>query len=287
MERETIETAANPVTYEGAMPICQAEQNQFQWLGDYTRAAQHLAGFGDADHEEFPELVEEILPNLFEFDIVDGEPVPTWEPISEAGERLKSVAMHLTGGERPIFEEGFRNSTWQGAVIGTGGADGTVTGILARSIYDNTERDYSDELLNQEITRIPADDGVNPTRDDGVRWLPLVQGEFDVPVLTMHTLGDFYVPFVHQQLYRERAIEHENADLLVQRAIRAPGHCDFSGAEIATAVGDFLAWVNEGDKPAGDDDAILEPESVADPQFGCEHTNDMLSEGRDDLPQCE
>lgn len=292
VERETLETARYPVAYEGALPLCQAEQNQFYWLGDYTRVAQELAGLGHLPHADFQQNLPTIVSNLFV--ATSGE--DAYVPKNEAGQRLKDIAMNLTGGERPIFDEGFTSPTWQGAVLGTGGADGTITGILAKNFYDNTDRVYRwtsgpqftghERAFTAKVDRVHADLGVNPLQDDGVRWLPLVQGDFDVPVLTMHTLGDFFVPFVHQQLYREGAETHGNEDLLVQRAIRAPGHCGFSGSEFSTALVDLVTWVNSGVKPGGD--SVLDPEVVADDQYGCAYTaNDASTPSRATLPQCD
>ena len=290
VEKETRYTARYPVRYEGAMPLCQSEQNEFDWLGDYTRVAQELAGYGDYPQDQFQELLPLILDELFV--AVQGE--NAWEPKGEAGERLFRIAEKLTGGERPIFEYGFRVGGLQYAVLGTGGSDGTLNGILSRNVYDNTWRFYRwtdgrritwDEWrFNRQVDRERADLLANPIRTDGVRWLPLVKGNFDVPVLTMHTLGDFYVPFKHQQLYRKRAELRGNGDLLVQRAIRAPSHCDFSGTEIATATIDWLTWVNGGPKPGGDE--VLDPKVVADPDYGCQFTNNALSVGRENLPAC-
>jgi hypothetical protein len=292
VDRENMERTAYPVDYEGALPFCQAEQNQFQWLGDYTRVVQRLSGFSNEPYEDFQTLLPSMLVNLFE---TDGDGNVTWVPANENGERVKEIAMDLTGGDRPIFYEfGFPSTGLQYAVLGTGGRGGDINGILARNSYDNTDREYRwtdgdqmtvDEMnFNDAFVRISADEGVNPLRDDGVRWLPLVEGDFDVPVMTLHTLGDFYVPFRHQQLYREGAIENGAEDILVQRAIRAPSHCDFTGSEISTALVDWLTWVNGGPKPDGD--VVLEPEVVADPEYGCDHTINDSSRDRSALPQC-
>ena len=290
VEREAIETARYSVTYDGAAPLCQAEQNQFDWLGDYARVAQHLAGYGDAPYEDFQTYLPAILAELFQ--AVNDE--DAWLPAPGAGERLKEVAVQLTGGERPIFRDfGYRIGTWQYAVLGTGGRDGDINGILARNAYDNTDRSYrwtdgrmtpEERVFNAQMDRVKADRGVNPVRDDGVRWLPLVHGDFDVPVLTMHTLGDFYVPFRHQQLYRERAKANGSQDLLVQRAIRAPSHCDFSATEISTVISDLFAWVNEGTVPGGDE--VLDPDVVAADDYGCAFTNNLGSANRSALPAC-
>ena len=53
--------------------------------------------------------------------------------------------------------------------------------------------------------------------------------------------------------YRRKAVAAGRGDLLVQRAIRAPGRCQFSDAELTTAWSDLAAWVRDGKKPAGDD----------------------------------
>jgi hypothetical protein len=296
VERENMQRTRYPVPYAGAAPLCQAEQNQFQWLGDYTRLAMTLAGYGYMPYERYPELIGAldgsgapgpIVTNLFKVDAETGQ--STWEPANLNGERLKAMAMQLTGGERPIFENGF-GSRYQITVLSGGGDDGTIRGILGANVYDNTDRDYrwtdgaeptAEELaFNEAMMRQSADRSANPPRNDGVRWLPEVHGDFDVPVLTMHTLGDFYVPFVHQQLYRQGAIRNGNDHLLVQRAIRAPGHCDFSAEETQQALTDWLNWVNGGDKPAGD--VVLDPVTVADDNYGCTFTTPQ----RDGLPAC-
>ncbi|WP_193074808.1 alpha/beta hydrolase [Pseudomonas sp. FME51] len=287
VDRENMERTLNKVPYAGAMPMCQAEQNQFQWLGDYPRVMMELSGYGDADYSDFQDLLPQMLGTLFNF----SGSSPDWRsPRGVAGERLIAAARNLTGGERPIFEQGFAVDMWQFAVLGTGGSEGDIEGILARNGYGNEDQVYrwtsdseptGDELtFNENIARVSADEDANLKRKDGVRWIPLIQGDFDVPVLTLHTLGDFYVPFRHQQLYREGAEEYGNEDLLVQRAIRATGHCEFSNQEITRAMNDWLDWVNDDDKPAGDE--VLDPAMVADADYGCTFTNPQ----RPGLPTC-
>jgi len=139
-------------------------------------------------------------------------------------------------------------------------------------VYETRGDSPTNEELefNARITRVAAHEHANDLREDGVRWIPHVNGDFDVPVLTMHTLGDFYVPFLHQQRYREGAELYGKQDLLVQRAIRAAGHCEFSAEEYTRAINDWLTWVNDGIKPAGDE--VLDASVVADASYGCNFT---------------
>jgi hypothetical protein len=118
-------------------------------------------------------------------------------------------------------------------------------------------------------------DGANGPRSDGLRWIPKVNGEFSIPVLSLHTLGDLYVPFVMEQVYRRRAMEKGSADRLVQRAIRGVGHCEFTYAEQATAFEALAKWEQEGTKPEGDD--VLDAKKLADPNYGCKFTQNTYN----------
>ncbi|MDN5750011.1 MAG: hypothetical protein L0H64_16110 [Pseudonocardia sp.] len=55
--------------------------------------------------------------------------------------------------------------------------------------------------------------------------------------------------------------------LLVPRAVRTTGHCEFSAVEAGTAWDDLVDWVEDGARPDGDD--VLDAETVADPAYGC------------------
>ena len=90
-------------------------------------------------------------------------------------------------------------------------------------------------------------------------------------MLTLHNLGDLFVPVLNQVEYAKRVIAQGKSDLLVQRAIRGVAHCGFTGNELASAFLDLVAWVNGGQKPAGDD--FSDPAEVAAPDFGCQFTD--------------
>jgi hypothetical protein len=94
-----------------------------------------------------------------------------------------------------------------------------------------------------------------------------VFGKPRVPVLTLHGIGDLYGPLESEQIYAGEVAANGKSDLLVQRAIRTTGHCEFSAVEAGAAWDDLVAWTNGGPKPAGD--AVADPAAVADPTFGC------------------
>ena len=78
-------------------------------------------------------------------------------------------------------------------------------------------------------------------------------GSLSAPMLTLHGTGDLFVPISQEQQYRTAVESRGKGDFLVQRAIRAPGHCEFSDEEIQQAMADLVEWVETGKKPAGDD----------------------------------
>jgi len=168
---------------------------------------------------------------------------------------------------------------------GTFGSDGTVSGILNRSVIDTTAYTYvidgdptGSAALNAAAQKwVPAPDA-NRWRTDGLRWIPMVHGEFKIPVVSIHTLGDLFVPFSMQQVYQKRAAAKGNSGMLVQRAIRGASHCDFTTAEQVDAFEAMIKWERDGIKPAGDD--VVTPATVAATSYGCKFTKNTL--GPDD-----
>ncbi|HEY8606198.1 MAG TPA: alpha/beta hydrolase [Noviherbaspirillum sp.] len=285
VEQETLRTAINKVRYSGAVPVCGVlgDTELFNYFAAYQTAAQHFAGmpattFPTPDFEKLrPALVSALWTSY---------PATT----TPQGDKLKAAVMHLTGGPRPIFEEGFRIKVLQDILWNGFGADGTINGILNRNNLDTTRIVYQldsdpaisaeEAAFNRDVFRIKGTPDANRQRSDGLRWIPAVNGQFDVPVVTLHTLGDMYVPFRMEQLYNERARANGSDKWLVQRAIRAPSHCDFSVAEQVAAFQAMADWEQRGVKPSGDD--VMTQSVVADPNYGCTYT--INTPGPDDLP---
>ena len=280
VEAETLATARNKVRYDGALPMCGVlgDTELFDHFAAYQLAAQQLAGLPAT---KFPTTNWAAISGDVRLSLFNS--ATAYVPATPQGERLKTIVMNLTGGPRPIFDEGFANPTLQNILWAGFGSPGNINGILPsdKSVIDTNRIRYRfnapepvQDAFNVGIARATADADANPLQANGLRWVPKVQAEFSVPVLTLHTLGDMYVPFMMEQIYLQRARQKGTAANLVQRAIRAPGHCDFTAAEQARGFADLVKWVEAGVKPAGDD--VLTPAVVAQPNYGCAFTDNTL-----------
>ncbi len=125
-------------------------------------------------------------------------------------------------------------------------------------------------VLNREILRVREDPDANPEKLIELELIPTLTGNLHVRTVSMHTLGDLFVPFSMQQIYARRTQLWGQDDMLVNRAIRAAQHCEFSVTEQERAFADMLGWVDQGVKPTGD--RILDRSTVQDESFGCQFT---------------
>jgi hypothetical protein len=273
-------------TYDAALPICGVlgDYALFDYFLDFNAAAQQIGtGSSSFPVEPFQYIgvtVPQIKANL--------ESVPGGWPVflNAGGQNLKSLTALRSGGFRPNFEEAwFFWNTFPEIATGPGNflfdlgiGDGTFVRTPGVAL-DNQDVVYQfdgdpnltpdEQALNDGIVRVSPDAaGRNP---DGLSQVPVISGDIDIPVLTLHNLGDLFVPVHNEVEYASRVEAQGKSDLLVQRAIRGVLHCDFTASEFSTAFLDLVAWLEAGIKPGGDE--WLDPASVADPLFGCAYTN--------------
>ena len=274
-----------PRSFDGALAICGAigDYALFDYFLDFNVAAQQLG----TSASQFPVdsaiyigvTVPAIKAGLEAFS-------GAWPFVLTAdGENLKNLTELRSGGERPNYDEAF--AFWNSIPTATGPGnflfnvglgDGTLPrapGVGVDNIgvvyqFDGDPALSSDEQdLNNNVARVAADPQArNP---NGLAQVPVVSGDIGIPVLTLHNLGDLFVPVNNEIAYAERVASHGKSDLLVQRAIRGVLHCDFTAAEFSTAFVNLATWVEAGIKPAGDD--FLDPIQVADSSFGCAFTD--------------
>lgn len=261
-----------PKLYDGALPMCgvMGDCDLFDYFFDYHVVAQWLTETEVA--YPYPlDYVTDIIPDMKLKLGGPGFPLT----LSAEGEKLRTATKYFSGGDRPFFDLSFM--LW-GNFLFTVGLDGTLGGIAPGNVMGNMDAVYqldddpaiSDEEqdLNEQVLRVEPDpQGRHP---NGLAHIPAISGNINIPVLSLHTIGDLFVPFLMEQIYAERVATQGKSDLLVQRAIRDVNHCGFTAAEQESAFADLVNWVVNGVKPAGDD--VLDPEEVADPEFGCNFT---------------
>ncbi len=287
VEAETLATAVNKVRYHAALPMCgvMADAELFNRFAGMQVAAQALAGVPSHPVAQWAGVQAQVSSSLFTSFPTSAS--PSLPIITTAkGAQFASVVKNLTGGERPMFAQGFEYGGSYRLAYGGFGGDGTINGILTQNNLDTQALRYTIDgeleatsALNASAQKLTAQPDANRLRRDGLRWIPVVNGAFKVPVLSIHTLGDMYVPFAMQQSYARRAAARGSSALLVQRAQRGAAHCDFTVAEQVESFEALAKWEQGGPKPAGDD--VLTAAVVAAPSYGCTFTNNKS--GPDDV----
>lgn len=279
VDEENITAAQYKVRYNGAVPMCGVlgDTELYDFFAAYQAAAMQLAG---TPATTWP------VTNWVAVEPAVKNALFTTFPsaLTTQGQQLKQVVKNLTGGERPLFDIGFMGP-YTGTAWGTFGRDGKIQGILnedvistERFVYqfdDNPALSSEEQVFNTSIFRVKATPDANRMRTDGLRWVPKTNARISVPVVTIHTLGDMYVPFSMEQIYKRRADALGTSQWLVQRAVRGVSHCDFSIAEQTAAFDAMALWEQNGVKPEGD--KILDPAVVGSPSFGCRFTDNTMS----------
>ena len=181
---------------------------------------------------------------------------------------------------RPLFDQGwlFWNAVAGDFLFGLGVGDGTLPrqpGVavqnadVAYQFDTNPALSGAETVFNNLVQRVTADPQAR--HNNGLANVPPTTGDLKIPMLTLHTLGDLFVPFHMEQEYARRVAAKGHAGNLVQRATRDYGNCTFSATELVTTFVDLVKWVEGGIKPAGDN--VLDPSAVANPNFGCTFTD--------------
>ena len=281
IDAEAQANAINKVKYAGAVPMCGVlgDTELFNYFAGYQVVAQQLAGFPITS---FPTTDFAALTPTIKSALWSSFPTQT----NAQGDKLKNVVMNLSGGARPFYAEGWANASNQNNIFSALGGDGTISGILNQNVLDTTQLFYKvdatstnttalDTSFNNSAFKIAPTPDANRLRRDGLRWIPVTAADINVPVVSIHTLGDLFVPFKMEQIYFDRAKAKGTDKFLVQRAIRDVGHCAFTAAEATTAFDDMVKWEAGGPKPAGDD--VKTAATLASPTYGCAFTKNTPS----------
>lgn len=258
-----------PRFYSGAMPMCGVlgDDALFDEILDYNLVAQDLAGVKaypvPADY--LTNAVPKIETSLGIAGLTPGGPDTT----NDRGKQLRAIWVNRTGGPRPGTTPAF--ASWKDFLFGLADTSGGGTSLAANpgQVATNAHRRYTPNTpvdVNRTVQRVkPADPAARYSHK--LSQIPLISGRPDVPVLSLHGIGDGFVPFSMEQVYAKEARRNHQSGLVVQRAIRTAQHCEFDDVEAGQAWDDLTRWVATRHRPAGDD--VTDRRVVAEPGFGC------------------
>ncbi len=288
-----------PWLYDGAMPLCgvMGDVELFDFFLDYNLGAAAIAGLEPTFPYPDEDWTSTTVPLIKEglstdpsgawaggFDQILGAP----SPLTEDGERFKDFVEVGTGGERVGYDLAW--NYWHGLAdpsgnffFGLGEGDGTIANRRGK-VAQNSDTVYAEEYgfdIDDDVVRQRA--WFRWRIPWGFKPAPIVRGRLHMPVLSVHTTGDLFVPIEMQQIYAREVIGNGDGDLLVQRAIRDVGHCTFTSAELQQTYTDLFDWVEHGVKPTGED--LLN--DISSPELGCDFTIGSEGSGfRDFIEPC-
>ena len=254
-----------PRYYSGAMPMCGVlgDDALFDQILDYNLVAQDLSGV-----RAYPVPADYLTADVPKIEAALGIDTitPSSPAISDArGRQLRAIWVNRTGGPRPGADASF--ATWKDflfslAVPSGGPSLAEDPGRVATNAHTRYTPNHPVNV-NRTVQRVrAADPGARSSHR--LSQIPLISGNPRVPVLSLHGIGDGFVPFSMEQIYASEVRRHHRSGLLVQRAIRVAQHCEFSDAEAGQAWSDLTRWLRTGHRPAGDD--VAHP---ARRSFGC------------------
>jgi len=258
-----------PGYYEGALPMCGVlgDHNLFDFFLDYNVVAQDLADVlaypVPADY--LTTAVPQIQAALGLTGLRPGGPDTT----NDLGKQLREIVINRSGGQRPGDEAAF--AVWKDFLFSIAVPNGTGTGLAQDpgQVSTNLFTRYTPAEpvnVNRTVQRVPAENWkarFNPLLTE----VPIIFGLPSAPVVSLHDLGDMFVPFSMEQDYADDVAHHGRSEKVVQRAIRAAQHCEFTPTEVGTAWDDLVRWVNGGMRPAGDN--VTDATQVAAADYGC------------------
>lgn len=281
-----------PGLYDGALPMCgvMGDLELFDYFLDYNLGAAAISGFGS--DFAFPDeaWTANSVPGIRA--LLSTDPEGAWaggldqifgapSPLTAAGEEFKDFVEIGSGGERVTFDAAW--NFWHGLAdpsgnffFSLGEGDGTLAGRQG-IVSQNSDTSYLEEYgvaIDADVVRVTARSDIRA--GEGIQPAPVITGNLPVPVLSIHTTGDLFVPIEMQQIYAQEAAANGVSDLLVQRSMRDVGHCTFTGDEFVQSYTDLFAWVEDGVVPEGED-LIAD---ISSPSLGCAWTT---GEGGTDL----
>ena len=257
-----------PDLYDGALPLCgvMGDHALLDFFLDYNVVAQALAGV-----PAYPvpaDYTSNAVPRIqVALGLVGLSPTGP-DTTNDLGKQLRAITVNRSGGPRPGADAAF--AVWKdflfGIAVPSGGdSPSQRPGQLSTNLF-TVYRPNSPVNVNAIVRRVPPEN-VRERLSPFLTEVPRIAGNPREPVLSLHDLGDLFVPFSMEQYYARDVARHGRSRLLVQRAIRAAQHCEFTPTEVGTAWDDLVRWVRTGARPVGDN--VTDRAVVAAADYGC------------------
>jgi pimeloyl-ACP methyl ester carboxylesterase len=258
-----------PGFYDAGLPMCGVlgDHALFDYFLDFNVVAQDLAD--QPAYPAPPNYLTEIVPRIWARLGLTGLAPGGPDTTNDLGKQFRSIVINRSGGPRPGAEQAF--AYWyaflfrQTAPTNTGETLAEDPGRISTNVF-TWYRPNSPVNVNASVLRVAPRDRVSRLTHR-LTQIPKISGRPNVPVLSLHNLGDLFVPFSMEQHYAADTARTGHSRNVVQRAIRAIGHCEFSPGEAGTAWDDLVRWERTGRRPAGDN--VTHPKVVSSPNYGC------------------
>lgn len=221
-----IAAETTPDSYAGALALCSTAGFSSFMAGtaDLFAATLDVAGVDEAS------LGDPVSPD---------ELVDIWDGLSPTErEAIVSRMVSISGGRPEDVRPGFEavlDGRWDTLI-----ALASVGQLALTASADRRLHEYRPHA-GAGVTTVFATGGTD------------IAGSFGIPVLTVHNTGDGIVLFREAETIYARAAESHRSEYLVQRAVRATRHCDFTQREFFDAFEALQSWVETGVRPDGDD----------------------------------
>ena len=238
----------HPELYQGALIECGVIDGV--GVADYyvaaRAAAEYLSGVNLFDAPDYRTLVHRVYQRWLPLMGMPGA-------YTERGRRFDSVLKYLIGGDLPLRQQGLADYYLRNLIVDLTDSQELFRAASTVSVRYRVDPGLGvrEDDLNAGVRRIVPPRGARSRRVNPA--FAELTGRIGVPVLAIHETGDGNAPWSLQQSYRRRTLAAGTAHLLVQRAVRWPGHCAFDGEIRDQAFDDLVAWIERGVKPDGDD----------------------------------
>ncbi len=233
-----------PTAFDGGIAYCAASAGEFDYLNSAGAAAEVVTGLQFTTPDTVAQTTQQMNAIL-----------GTRPSYTALGDTLGSVKINITGGPRPFAVEGVNamyGDQFSGSIL-AGATDpynrSATNEFVTYGIAP--ELGFTPDQLNAMVRRVAPDWTARGASGPYAETKPWT-GHIQRPLLTIHDTGDFYVPIAQEQALDQAVARAGNSNLLVQRIVRAPGHCNFSAQEVIQTFDDGINWFEHGVKPAGE-----------------------------------